>query len=174
MYSIAERTTLAKRIAQVGSIDAYRALLRSHGSKRAGRIILDKQLLAESLVYELLGKMTAEEILAQTVQAPVTPSPRQIVDSVVQAVKKKHQNMRNTLASVGKTLKTGLSRLLTSYIPTVSTAIRDFVKSTAAWVKQRITRLWQNISRRLSVWKSASMNSEPSTGWGNSPENIPS
>ena len=132
MYSIAKRTALCKLIAQVDSIDTYRRLLRSHGSKRAGRIILDKQQLAESLVYELLGKMAVDEIIAQSMLAPAAPTPHQIIADAATAVKKKHQNMRNTLASVGKTLKTGLSRLLTSYIPTVLTAIRDFAKSIAA------------------------------------------
>ena len=113
MYSIAERTSLSKKIAQVSEIDSYRMLLRSLGSKRSGRIILDKQQLAESLVYELLGKMTAEEILAQTTPASAAQTPRQAIVNAISAVKKKLQNLRNTLASVGKTLKTGLSRLLT-------------------------------------------------------------
>ena len=171
MYSIAERTSLSKKIAQVDAIDTYRMLLRSHGSKRAGRIMLDRQQLAESLVYELLGKITAEEIHAQSTSASAVTTPRQVIANAVSAVKKKHQNMRNTLASVGKTLKIGLSRLLTSYIPTVSTAIRDFAKSIAAWVKRQTIRLWRNISRRWSAWKSALMSSNNSTGQGNSSEN---
>ena len=65
MYSIAERTQLSKQIAQISKIDAYRSMLKAYGSKRAGRIILDQQQLAESLVYELLGKCTAEDIMVE-------------------------------------------------------------------------------------------------------------
>lgn len=169
MYSIAERTQLSKRIAQISKIDTYRALLKAYGSKRSGRIILDQQLLAESLVYELLGKCSAEEILERTAENR-QPVMNQAVKNVGSAVKKKPQNSRSILQSAGKTLKTSWSRLRTSYIQTVSTAIADFVKSTAVWVKRRITRLCQSISRRLSVWKSALMNSEPSTAQGSSPE----
>ena len=68
MYSIAERTQLSKRIAQISKVNAYRSMLKAYGSKRAGRIILDQQQLAESLVYELLGKCTAEEILEKTAE----------------------------------------------------------------------------------------------------------
>ena len=112
MYSIADRTSLSKRIAQVSAIDTYRALLRSHGSKRAGRILLDKQQLAESLVYELLGKMTAEEILAQTTTASIAPATHPVIIPAIPALKKKLQSLRNTLRSAGETLKTHLLRRL--------------------------------------------------------------
>lgn len=148
MYSIAERTALSKRIAQVSHIDTYRSLLRSHGSKRAGRIILDKQQLAESLVYELLGKMSAEAIQVQTTSTSNALTTHQVINTAVVAVKKKHQNLRNTLQFVGRTLKTNLSRLQTSYIPTVSTVIKDFVKSTAALVTRATITLFQNISKK--------------------------
>ena len=51
--------------------------------------MLDKQQLAESLVYELLGRMTAEEILAQTSSASSVTTPRQVFVNAVSAVKKK-------------------------------------------------------------------------------------
>ena len=87
MYSIAERTKLSKQIAQVSQIETYRSMLRGYGSKRAGRIILDQQLLAESLVYELLGKCTAEEILERT--SNTRPSAlHQPVNTAIVAVKK--------------------------------------------------------------------------------------
>lgn len=68
MYSIAERTQLSKRIAQISKINTYRAMLKAYGSKRAGRVIIDQQQLAESLVYELLGKYTADDILERTAE----------------------------------------------------------------------------------------------------------
>lgn len=170
MYSIAERTALSKRIAQVSHIDTYRSLLRSHGSKRAGRIILDKQQLAESLVYELLGKMSAEAIQVQTTSTSNALTTHQVINTAIVAVKKKHQNLRNTLQFVGRTLKTSSSRLQTSYIQTASTAISNFVKSKAAWAKLQITILYQSISRKLSGWRSASMSSDPSTVQDNSSE----
>lgn len=131
MYSIAERTQLSKRIAQISKIDTYRAMLKACGSKRSGRIILDQQQLAESLVYELLGKCTAEEILERTAEAR-PPALTQTVAVAASAVKKKLQNLRNTLRSVGKTLKTSWSRLRTLSIQTASTAIKGFASSTAA------------------------------------------
>ena len=169
MYSIAERTQLSKRIAQISKIDTYRSMLKAYGSKRAGRIILDQQQLAESLVYELLGKCTAEEIMERTAEHH-QPVLRKITGNVTAAVKKKFQNLKNTLQSVGMTLKTSWSRLQTLSIRTVSTAIAGFVKSKAVLVKRQITRLYQSISRRLSGWRSASTNSEPSTAQENSSE----
>ena len=88
MYSIAERTKLSKQIAQVSQIETYRSMLRGYGSKRAGRIILDQQLLAESLVYELLGKCTAEEILERTSNTRQSAL-HQPVNTAIVAVKKK-------------------------------------------------------------------------------------
>lgn len=169
MYSIAERTQLSKRIAQVSKIDTYRSMLKAYGSKRAGRIILDQQQLAESLVYELLGKCTAEKILERTAEHR-QPVLQKITGNVTATVKKKFQNLKNTLQSVGTTLKTSWSRLRTLSIQTALTAIAGFVKSTAALVKLQTTRLYQNISRRLSGWRSASTNSEPSTAQENSSE----
>lgn len=169
MYSIAERTQLSKRIAQISKIDTYRSMLKAYGSKRAGRIILDQQQLAESLVYELLGKCTVEDILERTAEHR-QPVLQKITGNVTATVKKNHQNLRNTLQSVGTTLKTSWSRLRTLSIRTASTVIADFVKSTVVWVKHQITRLWQSMSRRLSGWRSASMSSEPSTAQENSSE----
>ena len=169
MYSIAERTRLSKQIAQISKIDVYRSMLKAYGSKRAGRIILDQQQLAESLVYELLGKCTAEDILERTAEHR-QPVLRKITDNVTSTVKKKFQNSRNTLLSVGMTLKTSWSRLRTLSIRTASTAIAVFVKSTAVFVKLQTIRLYQNISRRLSGWRSASMSSELSTAPENSSE----
>lgn len=146
MYTIAERTALSRRIAQVSHIDTYRTLLRSFGSKRAGRIILDKQQLAESLVYELLGKMSAEAIQEQTVSNAVAT--HQVINTAIVAVKKKLQNTRNILLSVGRILKTNLSRLQTSYIPTVSTVIRDSVKSIEVLMTRVTTALFQNTSKK--------------------------
>ena len=112
MYSIAERTQLSKRIAQVSKIDTYRSMLKAYGSKRAGRIILDQQQLAESLVYELLGKCTVEYILERTAEHR-QPVLQKITGNVTATIKKKLQNLRNTLQSVGTTLKTSWSRLRT-------------------------------------------------------------
>ena len=169
MYSIAERTQLSKRIAQVSKIDTYRSMLKAYGSKRAGRIILDQQQLAESLVYELLGKCTAEDILERTAEHR-QPVLQKRTGNVTATVKKKFQNLKNTLQFVGMTLKTNWYRLRTLSIQTALTAIAGFVKSTAVLVKLQTTRLYQNISRRLSGWRFASMNSEPSTAQENSSE----
>lgn len=169
MYSIAERTQLSKRIAQVSKIDVYRSMLKAYGSKRAGRIILNQQQLAESLVYELLGKCTAEDIQERTAEHRQSVL-QKVTGNVIATVKKNLQNLRNTLQSVGTTLKASWSRLRTLSIQIVSTAIADFVKSTAALVIHLITRLYQSISRRLSGWKSVSMSSEPSTAQENSSE----
>lgn len=144
MYSIAERTQLSKRIAQISKIDVYRSMLKTYGSKRAGRIILNQQQLAESLVYELLGKCTVEEILERTAEHR-QPALREITGNVTATVKKKLQNLRNTLQSVGTTLKTSWSRLRTLSIRTAPTAIADFVKSTAVLVKHLIIRLCRSI-----------------------------
>lgn len=105
MYSIAERTQLSKKIAQISKIDVYRSMLKAYGSKRAGRIILDQQQLAESLVYELLGKCTAEDILERTAEHR-QPVLQKITGNVTATVKKKFQNLKNTLQSIGTTLKT--------------------------------------------------------------------
>lgn len=128
MYSIAERTQLSRKIAQISHIDTYRTMLKGYGSKRAGRIIPDKQQLAESLVYELLGKCPVEEILERTAGNRGNFM-QNSVHNIVATVKKKLQNMRNTLLSVGKILMTHLFKLLTSYLQTASTVIKDFAKS---------------------------------------------
>ena len=169
MYSIAERTKLSKQIAQVSQIETYRSMLRGYGSKRAGRIILDQQLLAESLVYELLGKCTAEEILERTSNTRQSAL-HQPVNTAIVAVKKKLQNMRNIRQSDGRILKTLSFKLLTSYIVTVSTAIRDFVNSKALLVKHQIGTLWQNISGKLSGWNSVLKSSKHLTAQANSSE----
>ena len=169
MYSIAERTQLSKQIAQISKIDVYRSMLKAYGSKRAGRIILDQQQLAESLVYELLGKCTVEDILERTAEHR-QPVLQKITGNVTATVKKKLQNLRNTLQSVGRTLKTSSSRLQTSYIQTASTAISNFAKSKAAWAKLQITILYQSISRKLSGWRFVSMSSDTSTVQDNSSE----
>lgn len=144
MYSIAERTQLSKRIAQISKIDVYRSMLKAYGSKRAGRIILDQQQLAESLVYELLGKCTAEDIHERT-SGHHQPVLQKITGNVTATVKKKLQNLRNTLQSVGTTLKTSWSRLRTLSIRTASTVIAGFVKSTVVLVKHLIIRLCRSI-----------------------------
>ena len=169
MYSIAERTKLSKQIAQVSQIETYRSMLRGYGSKRAGRIILDQQQLAESLVYELLGKCPAEEILERTSNARQS-SECKPADTAIAAVKKKLQNMRNTRQSAGKTSKTLSFKLLISYIVTVSTVIRDFANSKALLVKHQIGTLWQNISGKLSGWNSVLKSSKHLTAQVNSSE----
>ena len=55
MYSLKERKTISRQIADPGKIDIYRQMLSRHRCKLSGTIIRDRRQLAETLVYALLG-----------------------------------------------------------------------------------------------------------------------
>lgn len=132
-----EKKDTARRIAKVQHIQTYRDLLKARGSSAAGRIILDKEALAQSLVYHLLDYYTEEQILAALpgTRAAASTLPAAIA-STVQSVKKKIQRLKNILQSPGPTWTTLWSGLRTAYTRIASTA-------TAFWqrLKERLQRL---------------------------------
>lgn len=62
MYTFQQKREKSKEIADSRQIEEYRRLLRNLKHPAAGRRMLDRQELAVSLVYELLGIYTAEEL----------------------------------------------------------------------------------------------------------------
>lgn len=129
-----QKKDISRRIAKVQHIPTYRDLLRSRGSSDANKIIINKEELARSLVYNLLDFYSEEQILAYTSSrssgASILEAP---VAHVVRSIKKKIQRLKNILPSPGKIWTTLWSGLRTAYTLTVSTA----------------TGLWQNLKERL-------------------------
>lgn len=134
-----QKKATAARIAKVQHIQTYRDMLKARGSSVAGRIMLDKEALARSLVYNLLDFYTEEQIHAATVsQSPAMTIP-QATAATVQSIKKKIQRLRNILPSPGRIWTTLWSVLRTAYTRTAST----------------VTALWQSLRGRLrELWSS--------------------
>lgn len=129
-----QKKDISRRIAKVQHIPAYRDLLRSQGSPDANRIIINKEELARSLVYNLLDFYSEDQILAYTSSRPSGASILETpVAHVVRSIKKKIQRLKNILPSPGKIWTTLWSGLRTAYTLTASTA----------------TGLWQNLKERL-------------------------
>ncbi len=134
-----QKKATAARIAKVQHIQTYRDMLKARGSSVAGRIMLDKEALARSLVYNLLDFYTEEQIHAATAsQSPAMTIP-QATAATVQSIKKKIQRLRNILPSPGRIWTTLWSALQTAYTRTAST----------------VTALWQSLRGRLrELWSS--------------------
>ena len=134
-----QKKATAARIAKVQHIRTYRDMLKARGSSVAGRIMLDKEALARSLVYNLLDFYTEEQIHAATAsQSPAMTIP-QATAATVQSIKKKIQRLRNILPSPGRIWTTLWSVLRTAYTRTAST----------------VTALWQSLRGRLrELWSS--------------------
>lgn len=129
----------AARIAKVQHIPTYREMLKARGSSVASRIMLDKEALARSLVYNLLDFYTEEQILTASSGTPAAPLPPASTASSPRSIKKKILRPRNIQPSHGRTWTTLLSVLRTAYTRTVST----------------VTGLWQRLSKRLrELWSS--------------------
>lgn len=130
----------AARIAKVQHIPTYREMLKARGSSVASRIMLDKEALARSLVYNLLDFYTEEQILTASSGTPAAaPLPPAATASSPRSIKKKILRPRNIQPSHGRTWTTLLSVLRTAYTRTASTA----------------TELWQGLSKRLrELWSS--------------------
>ena len=129
----------AARIAKVQHIPTYREMLKARGSSVASRIMLDKEALARSLVYNLLDFYTEEQILTASSGTPAAPLPPAATASSPRSIKKKILRPRNIQPSHGRTWTTLLSVLQTAYTRTVST----------------VTGLWQRLSKRLrELWSS--------------------
>lgn len=128
-----QKKDTARRIAKVQNIPTYRELLKARGSSDAGRVMLDKEALARSLVYNLLDFYSEEQILAATSSRPSGVSPKTPVVAVGRSVKKKILRPKNTLPSPGRIWTTLWSGLRTAYTLTASTA----------------TGLWQSLRKRL-------------------------
>lgn len=128
-----QKKATAARIAKVQHIQTYRDMLKARGSSVAGRIMLDKEALARSLVYNLLDFYTEDQIHAATAsQSPAMTIP-QATAATVQSIKKKIQRLRNILPSPGRIWTTLWSVLRTAYTRTAST----------------VTALWQSLRGRL-------------------------
>jgi len=86
-----QKKDISRRIAKVQHIPTYRDLLRSRGSSDANKIIINKEELARSLVYNLLDFYSEEQILAYTSSrssgASILEAP---VAHVVRSIKKKN------------------------------------------------------------------------------------
>ena len=81
MYSLKERKTTSRQIADPGKIDIYRQMLSRYRCKLSGTIIRDRRQLAETLVYALLGYCSVGDIVAACITGnaiaaePVSESP---------------------------------------------------------------------------------------------------
>ena len=139
-----QKKATAARIAKVQHIQTYRDMLKARGSSVAGRIMLDKEALARSLVYNLLDFYTEEQIHAATAsQSPAMTIP-QATAATVQSIKKKIQRLRNILPSPGRIWTTLWSVLRTAYTRTASTV-------TALWqsLRGRLRELWSSTAKYL-------------------------
>ena len=140
-----EKKDISRRIAKVQHIPTYRSLLKARGSSEAGRIILDKDALARSLVYNLLDFYTEEQILAACSSASSgIPSENRTPVAVGQRIKKKIQRLKNTLPSLGRIWTILWSALRTAYTLTASTA-------SALWrrLRERLRGLMSSIVKHL-------------------------
>lgn len=90
MYTFRQKTEISRRIAKADNIDLYRKMLKPHRASAAGRVMQNRQALAESLVYNLLDFYT-EEQLSATPAVLVTSQMRRpkSEDATAPAVKKK-------------------------------------------------------------------------------------
>ena len=139
-----QKKATAARIAKVQHIQTYRDMLKARGSSVAGRIMLDKEALARSLVYNLLDFYTEEQIHAATAsQSPAMTIP-QATAATVQSIKKKIHRLRNILPSPGRIWTTLWSVLRTAYTRTASTV-------TALWqsLRGRLRELWSSTAKHL-------------------------
>ena len=64
MLDFRERMKATRRLAEPRHIDLYRSILSARGSRAASSVKTDRRVLAEELVYEILGYMTEEELAA--------------------------------------------------------------------------------------------------------------
>lgn len=127
-----QKKDTARRIAKVQHIPIYRNLLKARGSSDADRIMLDKEALARSLVYNLLDFYSEDQILAA---ASVTPAAAASAEgTATRRIKKKIQRLKNIRPLPGRILTTLLSALQTAYTRIVSTV-------SALW--QRLRRIQQ-------------------------------
>lgn len=127
-----QKKDTARRIAKVQHIPIYRNLLKARGSSDADRIMLDKEALARSLVYNLLDFYSEDQILAATSVAPSAAAPAE--GTATRRIKKKIQRLKNIRPLPGRILTTLLSALQTAYTRIVSTV-------SALW--QRLRRIQQ-------------------------------
>lgn len=127
-----QKKDTARRIAKVQHIPIYRNLLKARGSSDADRIMLDKEALARSLVYNLLDFYSEDQILAATSVAPSAAVPAE--GTATRRIKKKIQRLKNIRPLPGRILTTLLSALQTAYTRIVSTV-------SALW--QRLRRIQQ-------------------------------
>lgn len=139
MYTFRQKTEISRRIAKADNIDLYRKMLKPHRASAAGRVMQNRQALAESLVYNLLDFYT-EEQLTETPAVLVTSQMRRpkSEDATAPAVKKKSRNSRNILTYAGRIWTTLWSVLQTAYSLTASTA----------------GAVWQRLKERLQALQS--------------------
>lgn len=97
-------------------------MLKPHRASAAGRIMQDRQALAESLVYNLLDFYTEEQLTATPAVLVTSQMRRPKSEDPSPAVKKKSQNSRNILGYAGRILTTLWYALQTAYSLTASTA----------------------------------------------------
>ena len=122
MYTFRQKTEISRRIAKTEDIDLYRKMLKPHRASAAGRIMQDRQALAESLVYNLLDFYTEEQLTATPAVFVTSQMRRPKSEDPSPAVKKKSQNSRNILGYAGRILTTLWYALQTAYSLTASTA----------------------------------------------------
>ena len=89
MYTFRQKTEISRRIAKTEDIDLYRKMLKPHRASAAGRIMQDRQALAESLVYNLLDFYTEEQLTATPAVLVTSQMRRPKSEDPSPAVKKK-------------------------------------------------------------------------------------
>lgn len=139
MYTFQQKKAISRKIADVASIERYRQLLKALRHPAAGRKMLDRQQLAISLVYELLGYYQEAE-LCEIVNRTNLPQAQTGTGKHQAGLKKNFRRQSNIPGSVGQTWIIPWSELLTAYFQTVSifgTAFRRLKKALTA--RQRPT-----------------------------------
>lgn len=114
MYTFQQKRAISQRIANVKDIEKYRSMLMAVRHPGARKKMLDKKALAISLVYDLLGYYT-EEQLCSSIKSPVPAKLQSSLSGAVQPVKKKSRNSSSTRTSDGEKWTTLSSALQTAY-----------------------------------------------------------
>ena len=138
MLDFRERMKATRRLAEPGHIDLYRSILSARGSRAASSVKTDRRVLAEELVYEILGYMTEEELAAaQNGVRTIGTAAASAVSGSPAPVKKKSINTRSIRISAGRIWTTLSSGLRTACSRTASTFGRIFARSKTAFMKLR-------------------------------------
>lgn len=146
MYTFKQKKEISRRIAKAENIDFYKRMLKPHRPSAAGRIMSDRNALAESLVYNLLDFYKEDQLVPVPADLVTSQMRRpEKLGTETQAVKKKSQNSRSIPTFSGRILTILWSALQTAYSQTVSTAgaVWQRLKEASRGLQNSLLKLFQ-------------------------------